>query len=422
MSYLVVSGLILFALMGAPLFVVIALATMLAFHSLDIEPAALFIELYRVASAPSLAAIPLFTFAGFVLANGRAPERLTRLSRAFLGGLRGGVSWAVLGASAFFTAFTGASGVTIIALGGLLYPLLLKEHYSKNFSLGLITSSGSIGLLFPPSLPLILYGIVAQVSVDHLFLAGILPGLLLVGVMGLYCRFRSPAVSRAAFSKSEALAALRDSIWEIPLPLILIVGIYSGLVTLTEAATVTVLYVLLVGTFIHKELHPIKDLPRLMLNSMTLVGSIIIILGAAMGFTSYLIDEQMPMQLLAFFKEHIESPIAFLIVLNIFLLIVGCMMDIFSAIIVVVPLIIPLALHYGVDPVHLGIIFLANLEIGYATPPVGINLFISSARFSEPVIRLYKAALPFLALQLIGLLIITYFPDLSLFLVRFATD
>ena len=423
MTALTIAGIVLIALLGAPLFVVIGLSALLCFSSADIEPSALFIEFYRVASAPTLTAIPLFTFAGFVLARSKMPERLTRLSRAFLGGVQGGVAWMALGACAFFTAFTGASGVTIIALGGLLYPLLLKENYSKNFSLGLLTSSGSIGILFPPSLPRILYAIVAQVSVDKLFLAGIVPGILMILIVGTYCRIKNPITTqhKIPFSLADAKAAVRESIWEIPLPFLVLFGIYGGWLTLTEAASLTTVYVVVVELLIYRELA-FKDLPAIMRDSMVLVGSIVIILGTAMGFTSYLVDEQVPMQILDVIKNYVESPQTFLILLNVFLLLVGCTMDVFSAIIVVVPLIVPLAQNYGINLIHLGIIFLANLEIGYTTPPIGLNLFISSSRFNEPVIELYRAALPFLGLQLIGLLLITYVPGFSLFLVEWMSS
>jgi C4-dicarboxylate transporter, DctM subunit len=418
MTFLLIAGIFFLAFLGTPLYAILGLAALLAFHSAEIDPAAIFIELYRVTSNPTLVAIPLFTFAGFILANGKTPDRLTRLSQAFLGGLTGGVPMVVLAACAFFTAFTGASGVTIIALGGLLYPLMIKEMYSKNFSLGLMTSSGSLGLLFPPSIPLILYGLVAQVSVDQLFLAGLVPGFLMIGVIGIYSIFKSKSlqIKKRTFQWTEAISALREAIWEVPLPFIILFGIYGGIITVGEAAAVTVVYVIVVESFIYKDLHPIHDLPRIMRESMVLVGAILIILGTAMGFTNYLIDEQIPMQLLDFMKMYIHDPLTFLIALNVFLLIVGCMMDIFSAIIVVVPLIIPIAKSFDVNMIHLGIIFLTNLEIGYSTPPVGINLFIAASRFNEPIVKLYRAALPFLGLRILGLLAITYFPFLSLFL------
>ena len=414
-------GIILLALLGVPLFAIIGLSALASFYNAEIDSAAIFVELYRVASNPTLIAIPLFTFSGFILAHGKTPARLTRLSQSLLHDAPGGIPLAILMACAFFTALTGASGVTIIALGGLLYPLLLKEKYGKNFSLGLVTSSGSLGLLFPPSLPLILYGLVAQVSVDKLFIAGIMPGLLMISIVSAYAISRS-APSTPTFNWPEAKSALIDAIWELPLPFIVLGGIYGGFFTVTEAASVTVFYVILVEAFIYKDLDMFQDLPGLMKESMVLVGSILIILGTAMGFTNYLVDEQIPMTILESMKQYIHDPLTFLIVLNIFLLIVGSMMDIFSAIIVVVPLIIPVAQSFDINMIHLGIIFLTNLEIGYSTPPVGINLFISSSRFNEPVLKLYKAVLPFLGLRLIGLILITYIPGISLFLVDWISD
>jgi C4-dicarboxylate transporter DctM subunit len=418
MAFFIIAIIALLAFLGTPLFAVIGLGALLAFHFAEIDPAAIFIELYRVTSNPTLVAIPLFTFAGFILANGKTPERLTNLSQALFGGFTGGIPMVVLAACAFFTAFTGASGVTIIALGGLLYPLMLKENYSKHFSLGLMTSSGSLGLLFPPSIPLILYGLVAQVNVDQLFLAGIVPGTVMILIVGAYgiSKSKSHKIKIRSFHWENALSAMRAAIWEIPLPFIILFGIYGGIITVSEAAAVTVVYVIVVESFIYKDLHPLKDLPGIMRESMVLVGAILIILGTAMGFTNYLIDEQIPMQLLDFMRQYIHDPLTFLIALNFFLLIVGCMMDIFSAIIVVVPLIVPIAKSFDVNMVHLGIIFLTNLEIGYSTPPVGINLFIASSRFNEPIFKLYRAALPFLGLRILGLLAITYLPVLSLFL------
>jgi C4-dicarboxylate transporter DctM subunit len=409
-------GIILLALLGVPLFAIIGLSALASFYNAEIDSAAIFIELYRVASNPTLIAIPLFTFSGFILAHGKTPERLTRVSQSILRGAPGGIPMAILIACAFFTALTGASGVTIIALGGLLYPLLLREKYGENFSLGMITSSGSLGLLFPPSLPLILYGLVAQVSIDKLFIAGIVPGLLMIMIVSAYAITRSTR-STESFNWIEAKSALIDAGWELPLPFIILVGIYGGFFTVTEAASVTVVYVIIVEAFIYKDLDVFKDLPNLMKESMVLVGSILIILGTAMGFTNYLVDEQVPMIILATMQQYIHDPLTFLMVLNVFLLIVGCMMDIFSAIIVVVPLIIPIAQSFDVNMVHLGIIFLTNLEIGYSTPPVGINLFIAATRFNKPVLKLYQAVLPFLGLRLIGLILITYVPAISLFLV-----
>lgn len=414
-------ALVLLALFGAPLFVIIGAVAMIAFSSEGIDSSVVMVELYRIASNPTLVAIPLFTFAGYVLAESKAPVRLVNLARALFGWMPGGLAVVSLITCALFTAFTGASGVTIVALGGLLYPILLKEKYGERFSLGLITTSGSLGLLFPPSLPLILYALFSKVSIDKLFAAGILPGVLLVGALAAYSIWQGKKldVPRTPFSIASALSAIRAAGWEIPLPVLIIGGIYSGLFTATEAAAVTAFYVFVVEVLIQKDLGIFADMPRVMKDSMLLVGAIMMILGAAFGLTSYLIDEEVPMKLFELTKTFIASPTVFLIVLNIFLLIVGMMMDIFSALIVVVPLIIPVATSYGIDPIHLGIIFLTNLEIGYLTPPVGLNLFISSLRFEKPVFTVVRATLVFIVILLVALLVITYVPSLSLWLVQF---
>jgi C4-dicarboxylate transporter DctM subunit len=408
--------LLLLALFGMPLFTVLGSIALLAFHRAAIDISSVAVSMYTLAGSPLLVAVPLFTFAGYLLAESGAPGRLVRVSRAFF---PGGLSVVALVACAIFTAFTGASGVTIIAMGGLLLPSLLEEGYSRKFSLGLVTSSGSLGLLFAPSLPLIIYGYVASVSVDKLFLAGFLPGLLLVVVLSAYGirTGRRQGIRREPFSLRNIHQAAREAAWELPLPVLILGGIYSGFITVMEAAALTALYVLVVEVLIYRDIK-IGDLSRIVGESMTLVGGILLILACALGLTNYLIDAEVPMRILEGMKTYISSKYTFLLLLNIFLLIVGCLMDIFSALIVVVPLIVPVALGFGVDPVHLGIIFLTNLEIGYLTPPVGLNLFISSYRFNEPVISLYMASLPFLLLLLLGLVVITYLPLLSLLLVR----
>jgi C4-dicarboxylate transporter, DctM subunit len=412
--------LLLLATLGTPLFVILGSAAWLLFKAAGIDTAALMIELYRLASTPTLVTIPLFTFAGYVLAASQAPGRLVRCTQALVGWLPGGLALVTILACAFFTAFTGASGVTIVALGGLLFPLLLQERYPERFSLGLVTTCGSLGLLFPPSLAVILYGLVAQVPIDLLFLAGILPGLLLLGLLGLFSmtQARRYAVPVHRSTWPEMRQALWQARWELGLPPLVLIGIYGGLVTVNEAAVVTAVYSLLVTVVIHRDLHLWRDIPRLMTQSMVLVGAILIILGTALGLTSYMIDAQVPMHLLALIKQHISSRLGFLLALNLLLVVVGCLMDIFSAIIVVVPLITPLAAQFGVDPLHLGIIFLTNLEIGYSTPPVGLNLFLGSLRFNRPLLQLFRASWPFVLVLLLALVFITYIPDLSLGLVR----
>lgn len=417
MSSLIYVGIFLYALIGGPIFAVMSLFALSAFYFADIEISAVAVEIYRTAGAPTLLTIPLFTFAGYMMAESKSPERLLRLANASLGWLPGGVAIVSLVICAFFTAFTGASGVTIIALGGLLYPMLINENYSEKFSLGLITTSGSLGLLFPPSLPIILYGIIAKVDIDKLFIAGIIPGVLLIIILSAYSIFsgrNTKNLVRQPFSFDELKEAIKFARYELPLPFIVLGGIYGGFITATEASALTAMYVVIVICFLYKDLSLIKDVPKVIKDSMTLVGAILLILCCALGVTNYLVDEEIPMQILESMKHLITNKYVFLFFLNIFLLIVGAMMDIFSAIIVVVPLILPVAQEFGVDPIHLAIVFLTNLEIGYITPPVGINLFISSFRFNKPVLSLYKASVPYLILMLIALVIITYIPWLTL--------
>jgi C4-dicarboxylate transporter DctM subunit len=411
-------SLIILIVLGLPLFIGILAAAMVGLYVSQVELAAIPIEIFRLANAPVLLAIPLFTFAGYLLSEGGTSRRLVRFSRSLFGWIPGGFGVVALASCAFFTAITGATGITIIALGGLLFPALVSEGYEENFSLGLVTTSGSLGLHFPPSLPIILYGYVSGASIEKLFVAGLLPGILMVGIPCLFSVYMGKKwrLERPPFSLVQFLSALREAAWELPIPLFILAGIYSGFATATEAAALTVAYVLLIKTLVFHEIRLRGDVPRIMRESMKMVGGIMIILGAALGFTNYLIDAFIPMKILKAMEGIIGTRIAFLLVLNLFLILVGCMMDIFSAILVVVPLIVPLAARFGIDPVHLGIIFLANLCIGYNTPPVGLNLFIASSRFERPVVQLYKATLPFLLLLLVTLMLITYWPSLSLFL------
>lgn len=433
MEALIYLGLIFFFLMGVPIFIIMSLFAMFAFTFQD-DGGISFVcaELYRITAASTLSTIPLFTFAGYVLAESKTPQRLVKLAQSALGWLPGGVAIVSLVICAFFTAFTGASGVTIIALGGLLFPILSKEGYSEKFNLGLITTSGSLGLLFPPSLPIILYGIVAKVDIDKLFKAGIVPGILLIAVLSVWSLLNgNKSSNRKPFVFKEFVIALKEAKWECLIPVIVLGGIYGGITTPTEAAAITALYVVIMECFIYKDVDLFNDkevemnfegktitakvmgIPNIIKDSMTLVGAILLILSCSLGLTNYLVDEEIPMKILDLVRDYIDSKIVFLIFLNIFLLIVGCLMDIFSAIIVVVPLIIPIANEYGVHPIHLAIIFLTNLEIGYITPPVGINLFISSSRFNKPITDLYKASFSFLIIMLFALGLITYIPWLS---------
>lgn len=416
MEFAIYALILVVALMGGPIFVVMSAFAMTAFHFADIEISAVPIEIYRIAAAPVLLTIPLFTFAGYMMAESKSPTRYLNLARAGLGWMPGGIAIISLIVCAFFTAFTGASGVTIIALGGLLYPILIKEGYSEKFTLGLITTSGSLGLLFPPSLPIILYGLVAKVDIDKLFIAGLLPGLLLIIILSLWAikNGKFDKSTREPFDLEKFKKALWDARYELPMPILVLVGIYGGYTTASEASAFTAFYVLIMECFLYKDLSFKNDLNRIIGESMTLVGAILLILCCALGMTNYLVDEEIPMKILEFMKTHIDSQIAFLMYLNIFLLVVGAILDIFSAIIIVVPLIVPIAQAFNVHPIHLAVIFLTNLEIGFITPPVGINLFISSFRFKKSVSTLYSASLPYLILLLIALVIITYVPSLSL--------
>ena len=408
--------LVVLALIGVPLFVVLAAGGLLASHSADISPDILIIEMNRLASSPNMIAIPLFTLAGVLMSSGGAPQRLVNFYRAALGWMPGGLAIVTIGACAFFTAYSGASGVTILALGGLLYPILVGEGYRDRFSLGLLTTSGSLGLLFPPSLAILIYGIVAGVGIDKMFLAGIVPGTLLMIILAIYSMIhgRQLHVVKHEFDFKTLVAATHGAMWDIFLPIGIVVGIFGGFVSIMEAAAVTAAYVIFVEVIVYREINLKTQFFGLLVESCILFGSLIAILLVALGLTNLMIDAQLPMQMLDILEQHITSPLEFLLLLNLFLLVVGAMMDIFSAIIVVVPLILPLAARYGVDPIHLGVIFLANLEIGYSTPPVGINLFIASQRFGRSIVTLFKSTLPFLALMIIWLLLVTYIPELSL--------
>jgi C4-dicarboxylate transporter, DctM subunit len=416
--WLVIFIIVILLLVGTPLFAVFAGFTLYAFASVGIDTSAVIIELYRIVDTPMLVAIPQFIFAGCLLAESGASKRVVNLAQALFGWTTGGLAIVTLLTCSFFTAFTGASGVTILALGGIIYPVLLKEKYPDKFSLGLVTASGNIGLLFPPSLAVILYGIIAQVSIDKLYIAGIIPGIMLIVVLSAYS-IRVGAlkkVPKVPFLWNNVFSAAKAAAWEIPLPIIIIGGIYSGRFTTTEAAAVTAFYVFIVEVFVYRDLHLVRDIPRVVKESMMLVGATISILGIAFALTNYLVDQQVPQILLDIVRSKINTPITFLLVLNFFLLIVGMVMEMFPAIIVVVPLILPIAKEYGIDPVHLGIIFLVNLEIAYLVPPFGLNLFLSSLRFHKSVFSIARAVLPFLLLELIVLLITTYVPQISLWL------
>ena len=411
-----------FALLGTPLFIVILAAAMLGFYLADIPLMVIAIEIYRLIDTPLLLALPLFTFAGYLLAESQLSSRLVRLTQVFLGWMPGGLAVVSFVTCAFFTAFTGASGVTIVAVGALLFPALVEAGYKEKFSLGLVTTSGSLGLLLAPSLPLILYGVIVQqmdipnpFTIQELFLAGILPALLMIVLLTFYSLWsnRDVEIVKGEFSKADAISAIKDARWEIPMPFIVLGGIYSGFFAVSEAAAVTAFYVLVVEVFIHREVS-IRALPGVIRGAMTMVGGILLILGVSLAFTNYLIDAEIPQLLFDWISTYVSDKITFLILLNIVLLILGALLDIFSALVIMIPLIVPVALRFGIDPVHLGIIFLANMQIGYFTPPIGMNLFIASYRFDRPITELYRATIPFMFVLLFALIVITYIPEVSL--------
>ncbi len=411
--------LLLLALLGAPLFSIIAASALLGFARAEIDLSVMGIEFFGIAEMPILLAIPLFTFAGFVLGEGGAPQRLVRLSRALLGWLPGGLGMLAIVVCALFTAFTGASGVTIIALGALFVPALAHAGYAEKFNLGLITAAGSLGLLFAPSLPLILYGVISEQPIDSLFLAGLLPGTLMIAVLCIYTYYqnRHLRIEYDAASGREIARALFDAKWELPLPVVVLGGIYSGYFAVSEAAAVTTLYVLLVEFVILREI-PFSRLTATMRQSMVLVGAIFVILGMSLASTNYMIDIGVPQQLFGLISQYVDSQTGFLIALLLFLLVLGAILDIFSAIVLVVPLMLPVATEFGIDPIHLGIVFLAAMELGYLTPPVGLNLFISSHRFDKDVTEIYWATLPFLLVLFVSVVIIAFWPALSLVFVE----
>ena len=401
--------------LGAPIFVLLGGLALALFYADAVTVMAVPAQTLQIVSQPTLPTIPLFTLAGTLLARGGTPERLVRVFRALAGWLPGGTAVAAVLVCAFFTTFTGASGVTILALGSLLLPVLMKDVYSERFSLGTVTASGSIGLLFPPSLPIILYGVFARTPVNEMFYACILPGFVLVGLVSAYC-IREGFVEGANWKRvdpREIVASVWAAKWEIALPIVVFVSLFGGFATTVEAAALTVLYALFIKCVVYRDVSVRHELPKVLTESTILVGGVLIILSAAMGFTNYLIDAQIPAKGAAWVTAGIHSRWVFLLILNGFLLIVGCLMDVFSAIFVVVPLILPVAAAFQIDPLHLGAIFLINLELGYLTPPVGMNLFLSSYRFNKPMSQVTRAVLPFMVVQLTAVLLVTYIPWLS---------
>ncbi len=413
---------IIAGVLGAPIFTLLGGVAVFAFLVAGSKPIVLLIKASEeLTTSTGLAAIPLFTLAGFLLAEGRSSERLLRVLRAWFGWAPGGTAIAAATLCAFFTLFTGGSGVTILVLGGLLLPTLLKDGYRERFSIGLLTASGSLGLLFPLSLPLMLYGIVAQnVSIEDLFIGGLLPGLLMLGLLALW-GMREGIISKAKrhpFTFQEAGSALWEAKWELFLPVFVLGTFLGGVATLVESAPMAALYTLLIQRFVHRDLPTWGDVVRVMGDCVALVGGVLLILAVASGLTNYMVDAEIPTQLIEWTQAHIHSPLAFLLALNVFLLLVGTVMDIFSAIVVVVPLLLPLAELYGINAVHLGIIFVANLELGFLHPPLGLNLLLASVRFKKPVLEVTWATLPMFGILALGVLLITYIPWLTLGLLR----
>jgi tripartite ATP-independent transporter DctM subunit len=403
-------------ILGAPVFVTLSGAAMILFWGDGLPIASLPLDHYRLVTNPTLPSIPLFTMAGYFLAEGGASKRLVRVFHSLVGQFRGGPAIVTCLVCAFFTTFTGASGVTILALGGLLMPVLIAERYSERNALGLVTTAGALGLLFPPCLPLILYAIIAKsVSIEQIFLGGIVPGILMVvltAAMGIWQGPKIPAEGKH-FDAREARTALWDAKWELLLPVVAFAGLFGGFATPVETAALTALYAFCVETFVYRDLRLFRDVPRVMTECGLVIGGVLLILGVALGFTNYLVDAQIAGKALDWVKTNIHSPLVFLLALNLLLLIVGCLMDIYSAIIVVVPLVAPMGAAFGIDPIHLGIIFLANLELGYLTPPVGMNLFLASYRFKKPLPEVYRSVMPMLAVRFVGVLVITYAPALT---------
>jgi len=412
---------VLAALLGAPVFVAMGGIALVFFFRDGVPVNQVTSRVYQLISSPTLPAIPLLTAAGYVLAESAAAERLVRFFRAIFGWMPGGVAVMVAAVCALFTSFTGGSGVTIIALGGLVYPILRKDGYSEGFSLGLVTASGSLGLLFPPSLPVILYSVVATtreqpVPADQLYIAGLLPGLLLVVITAAYGIVigRKVAHNKQPFSLREVAVSSWHAKWELMLPVVIVALFVTGFATMLETAAAALAYAIIVECFITRDIHIFKTLPEVLLKAAALMGAVLILMSIAMGLTGYLVDAQIPNMMVEWVKTNIQSQVLFLLALNVLLLVLGSVLEIYSAIIILAPIIAPMGAAFGVDPVHMGVIFLANLELGFLFPPVGLNLFLASSRFNKPLTSLYRHVVPFLIITAIGVLLITYTDSMSL--------
>ncbi len=410
-----VALIVMAALVGAPVFVAMGGIALVLFFKDAVPVSAVTADIYRLMVSPTLPAIPLLTACGYVMAESNASQRLVRFFRALFGWMPGGVAVLVACVCALFTTFTGGSGVTIMALGGLLLPILIKDGYPEGFSLGLVTASGSLGLLLPPSLPVILYAVVANVPADSLYLAGLLPGLLLILIVAIYGMVVGKRIkaARAPFSLKEALVSGWHAKWELSVPVTVVVLFATGLTTMVEAAAVAFAYAIVVECFITRDIHLFRELPRVLIKAAVLCGAVLLLLSSALGLTSWLVDAQIPDLLLTAVKAHIHSQHVFLLVLNMVLLVLGSVLEIYSAIVILAPLVAPIGAAFGVDPVHLGVVFLANLELGFLFPPAGLNLFLSSSRFGTPLPKLYRHVVPFLIILGLGTLAITYLPQMT---------
>jgi tripartite ATP-independent transporter DctM subunit len=406
------------AVLGLPIFATLGGIALLLFWNAGLPVASVPVETYRLVASPVLPSLPLFTLAGYLLVEGGAAARLLRVYTSLFGWLPGGLAISTAVGCAIFT--WAGSGVTILSMGGLLLPMLVKARYPEKFSIGLINGSGSLGLLFPPSLPVILYGVYARTAISTLFVAGFVPGLMMVmmvSALGVFQAIRYGA-ERAKFSFSEARKAIWDAKWELAVPFIVLIGLFNGFGTLVEAGAITVIYVFVVECLVSPDFSIRRDFPRVTLECVTVVGGVLMIIGVAVGLTNYLITADVPTMLIDWVGAHIQSKYVFLLLLNLALLVSGTFMDVFSAIIVLVPLITPIATRFNIDPVQLGIIFLANLELGYLTPPIGMNLCLSAYRFKQPMTTVYRATLPVYLILLLGVLLITYVPELTLLPVK----
>lgn len=415
----------LMMLTGFPLFLVLSAVTLMGyawFTDIPSEQWGFVIaqKMVGILNKDALLAIPLFIFAGVLMTVGGISHRIVKVSQSLVGFLPGGLAITAVLACLVFAAISGSSPATLVAIGLLMIPALKAYGYPEQFSLGLLTTAGSLGIIVPPSIPMIVYAIsVEGVSVGNLFLAGMLPGFFLGLLLMLYCFGKGLhyKIPRERFRLYQVILALKEGIWAISLPLLVLGSIYSGILTVNEAAAFSAAYALFIGVFVYRSLS-LKDLPPVLLQALSEMGAVLIIVAAAQALAYFFTVQQIPQNVTEILQRFVHDRFGFLIVVNLVLLLAGAFMDSISAILVLAPILARAALEYGVDPVHLGIIMIVNLEIGYFTPPVGINLFVSSSVFNTPFGRVITSVLPFLFIFLLGLMVITYFPSISLFLVE----